>query len=116
MGILNKIISKFSKGPAIQNLENFDMVVEMKDGGVLLPIVVSKHLDDSEEVLGLLRVKVKNYVEMIELEEFKKDFPNKTYFCIELNCIAKPHKNVLLELENFKNIYMNNGIEFAWKK
>jgi hypothetical protein len=44
MGLLEKLISKFSKGPAIQNLENFDMVVEMKDGGILLPIDVANIL------------------------------------------------------------------------
>jgi hypothetical protein len=103
MGILKKLISKLSKGPAIQNLENFDMVIEMNDGGILLPIVASKHLDGSPEMMSLLQTKIRNYVEMIQLEEFRKDFPAHNYFQIELNCIDRPDEKVPEQLEEFRN-------------
>jgi hypothetical protein len=115
MGIIGQLISKFSKGPAIQNLENFDMVVEMKDGGILLPIACSKHLDESNEILDLLRTKVANYVAMTDLDEFKKDFPKREYFQIELNCIRKPDKRIIDELGLFEKQYANKSIRFTWR-
>ena len=115
MGIIGQLISKFSKGPAIQNLENFDMVVQMKDGGILLPIVCSKHLDDSDEILHLLRTKVANYVVMTDLPEFKKDFPKREYFQIELNCVKRPDKGIIDELDLLEKRYANKSIKFTWK-
>jgi hypothetical protein len=115
MGIVGQIVSKFSKGPAIQNLENFDMVIQMKDGGLLLPIVCSKHLDESDEILNLLRTKIANYVGMTDLDEFKNDFPRREYIQIELNCIKKPDKSILHELELFKKKYSDKGIQFSWR-
>ena len=44
MGIIRELLSKLNRGPAIQNLENFDMILQMKDSGVLLPIAFSRHL------------------------------------------------------------------------
>ncbi len=116
MGFIGKLLSKFSKGPAIQNIQNFDMIVEMKDGGVLLPIVTSRHLDNSEEILNLLRAKVNSYLNLIKLDTFKKDYPNQKYIQIEIYCIDKPHQKVLEEIENFKDQYSEQKIKFSWKK
>ena len=115
MGLIGRIVSIFSKGPAIQNLENFDMVVEMKDGGLLLPIVCSQHLDDTEDILNLLRTKVANYAGMIDLDEFKKDFPERKYIQVELNCIKRPDKRILEELEVFRKEYSDKAIKFSWR-
>jgi hypothetical protein len=45
--------------PPIQNLDAFDIVGERLDGGVDLVVVCSGPLDDSAEVLGLLRRKLR---------------------------------------------------------
>jgi len=116
MGLLGKILSMFSNGPAIQNLERFDMVIEMKDGGVLLPIITSQHLDNSEGNIELLRTKVKNYTEMLQEDKFKEDFPLREYCLIELNCIDKPHELILQELDSYEKKYAHLGVQFSWKK
>jgi hypothetical protein len=115
MGIIGQIISKFSKGPAIQNVENFDMVVQMKDGGLLLPIICSKHLDGSDETLNLLKTKIANYVDMTDLQEFKNNYPQRNYFLVELNCIKKPDIRILNELELIEKKYSNKGFKMNWR-
>jgi hypothetical protein len=115
MGLLGRIISSFSKGPAIQNLTNFDMVIQMKDGGILLPIVCSKHLDQSDEVFQLFKEKVTNYVAMTELDEFKIDFPRRDYILIEANCVKKPDNRILNEIQTLNKELESKGIKITWK-
>ena len=115
MGLIAQLISKFSKGPAIQNLEKFDMVIQMKDGGILLPIVCSKHLDDSDETVNLLRTKIENYVDLTDLNEFKKEYPNREYLQIELNCVKRPDKRIIDELNLLEKQYVSKGIKFTWR-
>ena len=69
MGIIGRIISAISSGPAIQNLERIDMKIDLRDGGILLPIVVSQHLDSSAEIGTLIRAKLKTYSEFIDSGE-----------------------------------------------
>jgi hypothetical protein len=91
------------------------MVVQMKDGGILLPIVCSKHLDDSDEILNLLKTKVVNYVGMTDLDEFKQAFPKREYFHIELNCVRRPDKRITDELDLLEKQYANKSIKFSWR-
>lgn len=116
MGFISKFLSKFSNGPAIQNIENFDMIIEMRDGGILLPIVSSKHLDDSQEIIDLLLTKIYNYIKIIDSREFNTKYPDKKYIQIELNCIDKPDQQILLELEKLEKKYLDQNIKFSWKK
>ena len=115
MGIIGQIFSKFLKGPAIQNLENVDVVVKYNDGGLLFLIICSKHLDGSEETLNLLRTKVANYILISESEEFNQNYPDRKSLLIELKCIKKPDERILEEIELFKKKYSDKGIKFRWK-
>ena len=116
MGFIGRLLSKFSNGPAIQNLENFDMIVEMKDGGIVLPIVSSQYLDDSKEVMDLLITKVNSYIAKIEAEEFKSKYSNYKYIKIELNCIKKPDQIIIHKIEELDKKYQRQNISFTWKK
>lgn len=66
MGIIGRIISAISSGPAIQNLERIDMKIDFRDGGILLPIVVSQHLDGTPEIEALIRKKLETYAAFID--------------------------------------------------
>jgi len=115
MGLIKSLLSKFSKGAAIQSIADFDAVLEMKDGGIVLPILVNKHLDGSEESLNLLRTKIDNYLTMIKAKEFKKHYPKRKYFLIDLNCIKKPDAEILEELELLGEEYKAQKIKFSWR-
>lgn len=115
MGIIRELLSKLNRGPAIQNLENFDMILQMKDGGVLLPIVCSRHLDHSDENIFLVNTKIKNYLLMLKLEEFQSDFPSPTYIQIELDCVKRPDQIILDELDTISKSLDNIGIRITWR-
>ena len=115
MGIISQLINLFSSGPAIQNLENFDMLIQMKDGGLLLPIVCSKHLDESAESIQLLRSKINNYIHLMNQDSFKNEHESIQYVLIELNCIQEPTQNIKDELVAFEKKFIDRKIKFAWK-
>ncbi len=115
MGLLTSLMSKFSKGPAIQNIENVDMVITMKDGGIVMPIICSQHLDDSEEIFILLRKKISNYLKSLDMPAFQNEFPRRDYIKIKLSCIKKPAQRVLDELELLNDQYKSTPISFFWE-
>ena len=115
MGIIGRIISVFSKGPAIQNVENVDMVVSMKDGGILMPIVCSKHLDSSDETFDLVKTKIEHYINTIDLPAFKKEYPNPIYIHIEINCVRKPDQRIANELDLLNERFSAKQFKFSWK-
>ena len=115
MGIIGRIIGALSKGPAIQNLENVDMVVSMKDGGILMPIVCSKHLDGSDEIFNLVKTKIENYINTIDLPAFKQEYQNPLYIQIEMNCVKKPDQRILNELDLLNERFSGKQIRFSWK-
>lgn len=57
----------------IQNLDQFDIVGNRKDGGVDLVIVVSGFLDNTERNEYLLKTKIQNYINEI----FSDDWASK---------------------------------------
>ncbi|MEN2777191.1 DUF6572 domain-containing protein [Acetivibrio clariflavus] len=60
----------------IYNVDKLDILAERKDGGVELYILSSGSLDDTEDTQKLLLDKIENYLDFINSDEFKKEFPN----------------------------------------
>lgn len=111
MGILGRIISLVTSGPAIQNLDRVDMKVDRRDGGVLLPVVVSQHLDGSPETAALIRTKLETYLRFIERGEVK----DARYIRVQLNCVRKPDPAATALLESFKEAFLARGAQLSWK-
>lgn len=111
MGILGRIFSLLSNGPAIQNLDRIDMKIDFKDGGVLLPVVVSQHLDNSPEVATLINAKLETYIQFIESGEIGQP----KYVKVQMNCIKKPDPEAIKVIESFKERFHKNGVELSWK-
>jgi len=111
MGILGRIISLISSGPAIQNLDRIDMKIDFKDGGVLLPVVVSQHLDGSSEVAALIQAKLETYIEFIESGELSE----AKYIKVLMNCIKKPDSEAIKVIDSFKERFSHSGAELSWK-
>jgi hypothetical protein len=111
MGILGRLISLVSSGPAIQNLDRIDMKVDYRDGGVLLPVVVSQHLDSSPETAALIRTKLETYLRFIERGEVK----DAKYVRVQLNCVKRPDPAAIALLETFKEPFLDRGAELSWK-
>lgn len=110
MGIIGRIISAISSGPAIQNLERIDMKIELRDGGVLLPIVVSQHLDDSEEIEALIRAKLKTYAAFIDSGELG----NPKYIKIQFKCVKKPDVAAIRVIDEFVEYFHQRRAELSW--
>lgn len=115
MGLIRELLSKLNTGPAIQNLDNFDMVIKLKDGGILLPIVCSKHLDNSHENIRLVHTKINNYLTIISQPEFKSDFPAPKYIQIELDCVKRPDQQILNELTQISLSQDSKNIQITWR-
>jgi hypothetical protein len=111
MGILGIIISLLSSGPAIQNLDRIDMKIDYKDGGVLLPVIVSQHLDNTSEVASLIRSKLETYIQFIESGELSQ----AKYIKVQLNCVKKPDLEAIKVIESFRERFNNIGAELSWK-
>jgi hypothetical protein len=107
MGILGRIISLLSSGPAIQNLDRIDMEIDFKDGGVLLPVIVSQHLDGSSEVAALIRTKLETYIQFIESGKLS----HAKYVKVQL----KPDPESIKVIESFKDRFNHKGAELSWR-
>jgi len=91
------------------------MVVELHDGGIILPIVCSQHLDESDEIFSLVSTKISNYVTLAHSSEFKENYPSPTYIQIELECIKTPDQRIISELDRFENSNSGSGIKLTWR-
>lgn len=63
----------------IQNLDSFDLVGELKEGGVDLVIVCSGPLDASPATLELIEQKVMSYLRTIAHEGFLRMYPSANH-------------------------------------
>lgn len=60
----------------IYNADKLDIMAIRKDGGVELYIISSGSLDDSPSTQTLLLDKIENYLNYINSDEFRKEFPS----------------------------------------
>lgn len=111
MGVLGRIISLLSSGPPIQNLDRIDMKVDFKDGGVLLPIIVSQHLDASPDVAALIRTKLETYLGYLDTGELK----SAKYVNVEFKCVKRPDEAALSLIESFRESFKARGADLSWK-
>ena len=111
LGILGRILSVFSSGPAIQNLDRIDMKVDFKDGGVMLPIVVSQHLDASDEVAALIKAKLETYLGYLDSGALK----DSKYVNIEFRCIKRPDEAAIRLIDSFCAPFSSRGAKLSWK-
>ena len=111
MGILGGLISFISSGPAIQNLDRIDMRVDYKDGGVLLPVVVSQHLDGSPETQAMIRAKLDTYLGFIDHGETE----GAKYVRVQLGCVKRPDPKAIATIDSFKDEFAKRGAELLWK-
>jgi hypothetical protein len=111
MGILGRIISLLSSGPPIQNLDRIDMKIDFKDGGVLLPIVVSQHLDASPEVAALIKAKLETYLGYLNSGELK----DAKYVNVEFKCVKRPDPAAVDTIESFRESFKAKGADLSWK-
>ncbi len=78
-------------------VESIDVIATKKDGSVLLTIVSSGYLDDSDYTTQRIVEKLNNYLGFINDDEYKNEFgspsPEKTL--IVLTCSQKPAASVI---------------------
>ena len=111
MGLLGRIISLVTSGPAIQNLDRVDMQIDYKDGGVLLLIIVSQHLDGSDEVNQLVREKLITYLGFLDTGELA----DAASVEVEFKCVKKPDAASLEVIDQFRSDFESRGARLSWK-
>ena len=111
MSILGRVISFFSHGPAIQNLDSIDMRIDFKDGGVLLPIVASQHLDASDEIEELIRSKLVTYLRYIDSGALK----GVAYIKVQFRCVKPPAKEAIRVIDSFQDEFRARDAALSWR-
>lgn len=111
MGIVGRIVSLLSSGPAIQNLDRIDLKVDCRDGGVLLIIVVSQHLDGSPDVAALIKKKLETYLGHLDSGELK----GAKYVNVVFKCVKRPDEAAVKLIESFGELFSLRGATLSWK-
>ena len=111
MGLLIQVVSKFLSGPAIQRLDQIDMKIDYKDGAVLLPIVVIKHLENTDEIRHLISEKLETYLGYLNSDQHDKNAKS----IVEFKCIKKPDPEICEFIESFSANFSALNSELRWK-
>lgn len=106
------------KWPPIQALDSIDLVGARKDGGVDLMIVASQPLDDTAETCALIREKVGNYLDIIELEEFQAEMkhPPRDKIRIIISCEHPIHETAMAVIDECKNTAAQRNVQLELKR
>jgi hypothetical protein len=85
--------------PGIPDIYALDIVGKRRDGGVELAIVVSQHLDASENSQHVLLAKMENYLGFRNSDEFREEFGEleADQVCIVV-CFAHTPDPAIIEL------------------
>ena len=107
-----------SKPLAIQNPDSIDLAGKRRDGGVDLVIVASERLDDTPELLQVLRRKVELYLSVTGRQDFLADMghPSPEKISIILVCSHSIHPTAAAAIEECRKQVEARGMKLELRK
>src|SRR5437762_1025034 len=104
--------------PPIQELDSIDLAAKRKDGGVVLVIVASQPLDDSEETLSSIREKVRTYLAALKDKEFRAELgnPPRDKTTVVLTCDRPIHPAALTVIAQCRAAAAAQGVKLELRR
>lgn len=96
--------------------DSVDIIAVRKDGGIELLIVSTGKFDDSKEQQNLFLNKIGNYIEYLNSEEFKKEYPNVNNKWIVVSYNRKPTLLLNNLFKKIETLVKDEGINFQLKR